>query len=533
MAVLILAWLGGAWLAVASDAPKLRIVIEERADTSRFPEVTVRFRLVGPDGQPVQRLPQEALGQGVVFEDGREVHRFQLGQMQSQPPVVVLAMDTSGSMERESTGQSKMEAAQQAAVRFFDRLDAEAPCGLVLFHHAVYHQQGPSSDRAALRQKVLDSRAYGGTAWYDAASAAIELLAQSPHPGRRVLVLMTDGRDVNSKRGLEEVIQDALRHQVTVYTIGLGEPGRDEPVRTVLVLDRSGSMQGQKIASLRDAAIRFVELMPSRNAHTCLVPFSTQVEPQVPFTNDRQVLTQAIRELEAAGDTALYDAIYEGVQLLRSSRAVSPEPRRERRSVVVLTDGEDTCSRRGVDQAIARAKRDEVKVHMLALGEDFEINEPVMRYIAEQTGGYFFRIRKPEDMTAVFENLSVRLHDDGIDEAALRRLAEETGGQYFHVRDADRLTVNFETVVGQIESVHTVTFRSWRNRYDGTARGIEIRLHDLVAQQPYAVPGLITPRAEASVYLLLLAGLLMLLAVPVAIRRGLSFRRLATPGDVP
>ena len=61
-------------------------------------------------------------------------------------------------------------------------------------------------------------------------------------PGRRAVVLMTDGVDLNSKRTQKQVIERAKASHVPIYTIGIGEPGKNEPVTTVLVLDHSGSM---------------------------------------------------------------------------------------------------------------------------------------------------------------------------------------------------------------------------------------------------------------------------------------------------
>lgn len=496
-----------------SAEEQLRIEPLDRVDASRFPEITLRFRVVDAQRNPVRHLPP---GQFVIYEDGQEVHRFDPQRTTAQPLAVVLTMDTSGSME--SGGNpfgrpSKMQAARQAGERFFDRLDPSARSGLVLFHHAPYHRENLTRDRQHLKTLVRQTQAGGGTAYLDAASVSIRMLAEQAADSRRVVVLMTDGRDVNSKLGLDEVIEEARRHETTVYTIGLGEPGRNEWVRTVLVLDRSGSMAGSKIAALHQAARRFVALMSAHHSDTTVLPFHTWPETPGPFTNDRNALYRQIDSLQAFGNTALYDAIYEGLETLNAGRFAEKGP--IRRAVVVFTDGADTSSRRNPLEVVARAKAVEVPVYLMGLGSDDEISEPVMKWIAEQTGGEYYRVRSPDDLTPVFEQLSIRLHDDGIDEASLRRLAEETGGAYYHVRDADQLALNFEQVAGELASVYSVTFRSHRARPDGTSRGIEIRLGELVSGHTgYATHGLITPSMNALVYLGLLTVLLVLLAMP-------------------
>ena len=49
-------------------------------------------------------------------------------------------------------------------------------------------------------------------------------------PGRRAVVLMTDGVDTNSKLTPKRVIEQAKALQVPIYTVGIGDPGTNEPV---------------------------------------------------------------------------------------------------------------------------------------------------------------------------------------------------------------------------------------------------------------------------------------------------------------
>ena len=84
------------------------------------------------------------------------------------------------------------------------------------------------------------------------------MLKASGKHDERALVIMTDGIDLNSIASLEHVVADAKKNQVRVYTIGIGEPGRLDPVNSVLVLDHSGSMQApadDADATLQDQAL--------------------------------------------------------------------------------------------------------------------------------------------------------------------------------------------------------------------------------------------------------------------------------------
>ncbi|HMP59670.1 MAG TPA: VWA domain-containing protein [Gemmatales bacterium] len=494
-----------------APARPLRIEWLEAVDARDFPMVTVRFRLLDAEGKPPATPPPVDL---VIYEDGQEVHRIQPQAVQPGPVAAMLVLDTSGSMSR----QNKLAEGQAAARRFFAALDPTTPSGLVLFHHEIYLRLPPRLERRELSEHVAGAVAAGGTAYLDATVAALDLLP-APKPGeRRAVVLLTDGRDVNSRPSLAEVVEQARARQAAVYTVGLGEPGRHDYIRTALVLDRSGSMSdGGKMTGLKRAARRFIDLLPSEAADVTLIAFNDEIhfllEP-AQFTSDQQQLTQALDRLKPVGETRLWDAVLQGLRTLDASRASAPRP--PRLALVALTDGIDNrSSSRGPEPVIALARRLSIPIYMLGLGRGRELQEEHLREVAARTGGQYHAITDANRLTEVFESLSIDLHDDGIDETGLRWLADQTGGEYFDVRQADRLGQVFERVAVHLESTYAVTFRSRRDRADGTARGIEIRLGDLAqVDSSYKTYGLMTPASEPRLYLGALATVLVLLALP-------------------
>lgn len=507
-------WLLGSFLVAAAAQPpreELQIRLLDAVDATQFPQVTVRFCLLDSAGRRPRQLPEAEL---IILEDGVEVHRLQTRLLEPPLGKVVLVFDTSGSM----LAANKLVEGKRAAERFFANLAASTPCGLVLFHHEVYLREGPRLERSSLLERVKSASAGGGTAWMDAAVAALDLLPETTREQRHAVVLLTDGRDVNSRHALADVIAAARRRQVAFYPVGLGQPGRLQPVRTALVLDRSGSMSdGGKMASLKKAAQRFVELMPNEGADTILLAFNDQIEfllDPVQFTAAKPQLLQAIDRLTPAGETRLWDAVVRGLKVLDASRAGLSDP--PRLALIALTDGIDNRSdTRRIDVVIESARRLNIPVYMLGLGPRHSLRENEMREVAVRTGGQFYHIPHAGQLTDVFERLSIDLHDDGIDERSLRRLAEQTGGEYCDVRQADRLCQTFERLAIQVDNTYSVTFRSRRDRADGTARGIEIRFGELARTiSDYKTYGLITPLNDAKVYLSTLAVLLLLLFLP-------------------
>src|SRR5262249_20791145 len=150
------------------------------------------------------------------------------------------------------------------------------------------------------------------------------------------------------------VIGKALKGNIPIYTIGVGEPGKNEEVTTMPVLDRSASMQQpaddndkiSKMAALKAAAKRFIHHMRP-GARTTLLPFSSEVQPPGPLRSKTEAgrLEAAIDELVPAGETALFDAVYTAIASLEAQRAPGKQVL-GKRAVVVLTDGIDNSSRR-------------------------------------------------------------------------------------------------------------------------------------------------------------------------------------------
>src|SRR5262249_18805246 len=128
--------------------------------------------------------------------------------------------------------------------------------------------------------------------------------------GRRAVVVLTDGMDVNSKHTLDETITAAHIGELPVYTVGIGAPGKDDQVTTVLVLDCSGSMKDKadpndnltKMDALKRAAKRFAALMRP-TAQTTLLPFADYISSPEPLTADKTALHKRIDRLEAFGET--------------------------------------------------------------------------------------------------------------------------------------------------------------------------------------------------------------------------------------
>jgi Ca-activated chloride channel family protein len=145
----------------------------------------------------------------------------------------------------------------------------------------------------------------------------------------------------------------------------------------VLMIDISGSMQNDdKIGQAKQAALAFLDKLPAQN-RVSLVTFSSQTNIVVPlgsFESNGQDVRDAINSLEARGDTALNDAVIDGVNILTEQ---STEDRI--RAIVLLSDGQDTASQKTLNDAVnainaQRETKNPILVIPVAYGNDADIN---------------------------------------------------------------------------------------------------------------------------------------------------------------
>ncbi|MCI0344004.1 MAG: VWA domain-containing protein [Chloroflexi bacterium] len=155
---------------------------------------------------------------------------------------VIMAIDTSLSMEASDVSPTRIVAAKEAAVRFLESVPATVNIGLVTFDGVARIQVPPTTDRGAV-QRVIDGLELGeGTAIGEAIFASLLALDQVPPPvdGQQIaparIVLMSDG-ETTVGRPNEDGVTAAVDAGVPVSTIAFGTqegvveiPGEPFPV---------------------------------------------------------------------------------------------------------------------------------------------------------------------------------------------------------------------------------------------------------------------------------------------------------------
>lgn len=194
--------------------------------------VNVPVSVLGKNGLPVIDLTQNDFE---VFEDGQQqtIKYFLRG---SRPPLRIgLIMDTSNSARRQF--QFQKDAASEFVFNMLQGRSSKNQMFLETFDATSSILHDFTNDPDALNEKILGLKAGGGKAFYDALYYACKekmLKSGPPSEYRRVIVVISDGMDAQSKHTMAEVVSMAHKAETIIYTLGNVAWGYDNPGDKVL-----------------------------------------------------------------------------------------------------------------------------------------------------------------------------------------------------------------------------------------------------------------------------------------------------------
>ena len=255
-------------------------------------------------------------------------------------------------------------------------------------------------------------------------------------------VVDREGRAVTDLRQEElRLFEDDVPQQIAQF-----HSDAETSVSAVLVVDTSGSMV-DKLDDVEDALRHFLDLVRTDDQVT-MIQFSNFVDVVATADEDRSRLRRSMGRLSAAGGTALYDAIIEGLDHARRGR-------HRKKALIVITDGNDTASRRDEGDAIDAVRRSEVLVYALGIGHGERGS-----FGHDPFGG---RLGQP----------------DRIDIRTLHRLAEPTGGRAYELEDAhrggvDRIDASVIEIARELRLQYTLGYYPTNTRRDGKFRRIKV-----------------------------------------------------------
>ncbi|MBA3296549.1 MAG: VWA domain-containing protein [Acidobacteria bacterium] len=132
------------------------------------------------------------------------------------------------------------------------------------------------------------------------------------------------------------------------------------PVSLGIVLDTSGSMDGEKMAAARAALDRFLLDLLGPDDEVFLYRFDSSPELVHGWTTDRRKISAEIARLRPRGSTAMYDAVAEAIPLAQSGK-------HRKKAIVLISDGNDTSSRTAIVALQAQIRETEVLVYAIGI----------------------------------------------------------------------------------------------------------------------------------------------------------------------
>ncbi len=132
------------------------------------------------------------------------------------------------------------------------------------------------------------------------------------------------------------------------------------PVSLGIVLDTSGSMDGDKMIAARQALERFLYQLLDPNDEVFLYRFDNQPELVEGWTRDKRRVSESLNRIRPRGSTALYDAVVDAVRLAQQGH-------NRKKAVVIISDGNDTTSRTDVFAVKQLIRETEVLVYAIGI----------------------------------------------------------------------------------------------------------------------------------------------------------------------
>jgi Ca-activated chloride channel family protein len=137
------------------------------------------------------------------------------------------------------------------------------------------------------------------------------------------------------------------------------------PVSLGIVLDTSGSMDGEKMRAARQALDRFLFQLLDPDDEVFLYRFDNAPELVEGWTTDKRRISDSLGRIQPRGGTALYDTVIEAVQMAQQGK-------NRKKAVVIISDGNDTSSRTDVQSVKQLIRQTEVLVYAVGI----DSNEP-------------------------------------------------------------------------------------------------------------------------------------------------------------
>ncbi len=249
----------------------------------------------------------------------------------------------------------------------------------------------------------------------------------------RLVILPVSVADKSGK-----LVTDIPQKSFKVFENGIEQPIKifrreDVPVSLGIIIDNSGSMREKR----QKVEIASMDLVKASNPQdeVFIVNFNDDAWLDVPFTSDLKRLEDGVAKIDSRGGTAMRDAINLSLDYLKK------EGKRQKKALLVITDGNDNASGVSLEKLVNRAQQDEVLIYAIGL-----LNEEERR-------------------------------EAKIAKRALDELTHDSGGLSFYPKglaEVDQLALQ---VAREIRNQYTIAYSPTVQAMDGSFRQIKVTVN--------------------------------------------------------
>lgn len=268
------------------------------------------------------------------------------------------------------------------------------------------------------------------------------------------------GRMVNDLQKDDfRVFEDGVPQKLSVFSHA------DIPVTMGIVIDDSGSMRPKR-AAVNAAALTFVKTSNPQD-QVFVVNFNDIYYLDTPgdFATNIEELKAALDKIDSRGGTALYDAVFASLDHMKLGN-------RDKKTLLVITDGEDNASRYSFEELLRYAQKANAVIYTIGLLGD------------EEPGGLF------------------KMHGAGPHRAEkiLDRLAQATGGEAYLPKSLEDVESTCVQIARDIRNQYTLAYYPTNTKKDGTFRAVRVETQAPRKRERLVVrakPGYYAPKAPA------------------------------------
>jgi len=189
-----------------------------------------------------------------------------------------------------------------------------------------------------------------------------------------------------------KILEDGVEQQLRLFR------REDVPVSMGIIVDNSGSMTSKR-SRVAAAALEMVK-QSNPDDEVFIVNFNDDTHFDQPLTNDVKKLQAALARMEARGGTAMRDA------LSKSITYVKKNGKKDKKVLVVITDGNDNSSDITLDQLLRQSQNSEVLIYAIGLLNEEEAGEAksakkALKALTEASGGLDYYPKSISDVQEI------------------------------------------------------------------------------------------------------------------------------------